>query len=207
MEKLDLTKRYKSYYRAATKPELIDVAAAQYLSICGKGDPSDEGFAGNIAALYTVAYVIKFMCKAEDKDFTVAKLEGLWWYDEEQYKNVSASATPVQVPRSEWYYRLLIRLPEYVNAAHIAMGITTAKEKKKVAAAAHVELYLINAHRAVQMMHIGPFDKEPETLQQIIEFMQQNHLPKNGLHHEIYLSDFRKTAPDKLKTILREPTI
>ncbi len=207
MEKLDLTKKYKSYYTAKTKPELINVEAAQFLSILGKGDPSGAEFGVSISALYTVAYVIKFMCKAEGNDFTVAKLEGLWWYDEEKYKDVTISETPLQIPRSEWYYRLLIRLPEFVNAAHIAMGITTAIEKKQVAGAKDVELHLMGAHKAVQMMHIGPFDKESETLLQINEFMQANNLPRNGLHHEIYLSDFRKTAPDKLKTILREPTI
>ena len=205
MEKLDLTKLYKNYYKAKTKPELVSVEAAQYLSIVGKGDPSGADFAKNIAALYTVAYVIKFMCKAEDKDFVVAKLEGLWWYDENLFKGISMMDAPAQIPRSEWHYRLLIRLPEYINAAHIAMGITAAIDKKNVAAAKNVELYLIGAHKAAQMMHIGPFDKEVETLLQIKDFMQMNNLTRGGLHHEIYLSDFRKTAPDKLKTILREP--
>lgn len=207
MDKLDLTKQYKSYYSAKSKPELVDIEPAQYLSILGQGDPSGTEFANNISALYTVAYVIKFMCKAEGKDFVVAKLEGLWWYDEDKYKDASITDAPTLIPRSEWYYRLLIRLPDFVNAAHIAMGITTATEKKGIALAKEVELYLIAAHKAVQMLHIGPFDKEPETLVQIMSFMQENNLPKGGLHHEIYLSDFRKTAPDKLKTILREPTI
>lgn len=207
MEKLDLTKQYKSYYTAKTKPELVKLEAAQYLAIDGKGDPSSPAFTAAIQALYTVAYAIKFMLKAEDKDFTVAKLEGLWSYDEEKYAEVSMADTPTSIPRSEWQYKLLIRLPEYVNAAHISLGMDTAVEKKKNMLAKEVELYLIPAHNVVQMLHVGPFDKEPETLTQIIAFMQENDFPRNGLHHEVYLSDFRKTAPDKLKTILREPTV
>lgn len=205
MEKLDLTRQYKSYYTAKTKPELVDIEAAQYLSVTGKGDPSSAMFAADVQALYTVGYAIKFMCKAMDKDFVVAKLEGLWWYDETQYKHVSMQDTATAIPRSEWHYQLLIRLPHYVNAAHVAIGIATAVDKKQVRRAKDVELYLTKAGKAVQMLHVGPFDREIETLQQIQAFMQANGLGRGGRHHEIYLSDFRKTAPERLKTILREP--
>ena len=205
MKKLDLTKEYKQYYTAKNKPELVSIEAAQYLSINGKNDPSSKEFTENIQALYTIAYTIKFMCKALDKDFTVAKLEGLWWYDEQLYKYVTPEASPALVPRSEWQYKLLIRLPEFVNTAHIATAIATAVEKKKTILSKNVSLHLIPAHKAVQMLHIGSFEKEPETISQIIDFMNSNNFAKGGHHHEIYLSDFRKTAVEKLKTILREP--
>ena len=205
MEKTDLTKKYKSYYTAKTKPEMVTVEPAQYLSIEGKGDPSSAAFAERIQALYTVAYAIKFLCKASGNDFVVAKLEGLWWYDEEQYKELTIEDAPTRIPRSEWYYKLLIRLPEFVTTVHVDLGIAAAVEKKQVVLANNIELYRTNEEKAVQIMHIGPFDKEPESLLQLKAFMGANDLSRNGLHHEIYLSDFRKTAPEKLKTILREP--
>ncbi|MES2702959.1 MAG: GyrI-like domain-containing protein [Bacteroidota bacterium] len=205
MSKLDLTKLYKSYYTARTKPELADLDAAHYLAITGKGDPSSESFLKSIEALYSVAYTVKFACKDAGNDFVVARLEGQWWYDEARYGGISMSDTPTAVPRNEWEYRLLLRMPEFVSADHLAVAIDKVVAKKANDDAKKVELYTLPARRVVQMMHIGPFDTEPETLQQIISFMNEHGFAKNGLHHEVYLSDFRKTAPEKLKTILREP--
>lgn len=207
MNKIDLTRQYKSYYTAKAKPEVVQIEAAQYLSITGKGDPSSAGFQQDIQALYSVAYVIKFMCKDEGNDFTVAKLEGDWWYDEQQYAGITAEDAPAKIPRSEWLYRLMIRLPEFVHNEQVTAAQKTATDKKGIARAAAVALHNTTAHYAAQMMHIGPFDKEPETIQQIVRFMQEGNMQKGGHHHEIYLSDFRKTAPEKLKTILREPAI
>ncbi len=205
MNKLDLTKQYKSYYSAKTKPELVYIEAAQYLSITGKGDPSSAAFQQDIQALYSVAYAIKFMCKEGGNDFTVAKLEGDWWYDEQLYAGISGEDTPSKIPRSEWLYRLMIRLPEFVQSNQIEKAQKTAIEKKGIARAAALTQHTTSAHEAAQMMHVGPFDKEPETIQRIINFMRENSLQKGGHHHEIYLSDFRKTAVEKLRTILREP--
>lgn len=100
MEKIDLTKQYKAYYTAKLQPELVEVAPAQFLSITGKGDPSSTTFAEDIQALYTTAYALKFHYKSREKDFVVAKLEGLWWYDEQVYQNFSLEQAPLQVPRS-----------------------------------------------------------------------------------------------------------
>lgn len=205
MKKLDLTKEYKKYYSAKTKPAILNIESAQYLSIVGKGDPSDKLFAENIEALYSVAYTIKFSFKTINKDFVVAKLEGLWWYDEEKYKDISISDSPKLIPRSEWEYRLLIRLPEFVNDKDIDLAIKTVLEKKWIQKAKLIEFFKMNEGKVVQILHIGPFDKEPETLQVMTDFIRENKFLKNGLHHEIYLSDFRKTEPQKLKTILREP--
>jgi hypothetical protein len=102
MDKLDLTKKYKSYYTAKTKPELVEIEKARFLSITGKGDPSEKAFAGKIQALYATAYTIKFMLKEKGKDFTVAKLEGLWWFDHKKYGGFSMDEAPKKIPRSEW---------------------------------------------------------------------------------------------------------
>ncbi|MBO9151782.1 GyrI-like domain-containing protein [Chitinophaga sp. GCM10012297] len=205
MEKLDLAKQYKSYYTAKTKPELIDIEKAQYLSLTGKGDPSARAFADRIQALYATAYTIKFIFKEQGKDFVVPKLEGLWWYDEERFAALSFDETPAVVPRSEWEYRLLIRMPDFVSRQEVASAIDAVVSKKNIRLAKAITLHEMTEGKAVQMLHIGPFEKEPDTLKQLLEFTQARQLQKNGLHHEIYLSDFRKTSSDKLKTILREP--
>lgn len=205
MEKLDLTKKYKAYFSAKTKPEVIDVERARFLSILGQGDPSGTDFADHIQALYATAYAVKFLFKAVEKDFTVSKLEGLWWYDEVKYKGYTMGDAAGKIPREEWHYRLLIRIPEYVGSEVVANAIKTAVEKKGIVLAKEVTFFEMEEGKSVQMMHIGPFSTELETLQQMEVMIRENNFLRNGLHHEIYLSDFRKTDPDKLKTILREP--
>jgi hypothetical protein len=205
MNKFDLIKVYRSYFTAKTKPELVTIEEAQFISITGKGDPAAPAFSSNIEALYSTAYTIKFMYKAKNSDFVVSKLEGQWWFDENKFpgKNIETSAT--EIPRSEWEYRLLIRMPAFVTANDLSIAKETVIKKKDLQLADQVEWCTMTEGKCVQMLHIGPFSTEPETLKQIGAFIDQNMLAKNGLHHEIYLSDFRKTPPEKLKTILREP--
>lgn len=205
MEKLDLTKTYKSYYKASARPEIVDIEPAQFIAITGQGDPDQKEYAANLQALYSVAYAIKFHFKDAGKDFVVAKLEGQWWFDTEKYKNIPMSETPAKVPRKEWFYRLLIRMPDFVTGADVNAGIITASGKKPLPAAGSVEFYTMDEGKCVQMLHTGPFEKEPESLSVMLELMQEKGLKQNGLHHEIYLSDFRKSTPDKYRTILREP--
>jgi hypothetical protein len=207
MEKLDLTKLYKPYYTAKGRPELVDIGAARYLSIMGQGDPSAAAFGERIEALYSTAYTIKFTFKEQGKDFTVAKLEGQWWYDQVKYGGLTMEEAPTKISRSEWEYRLLIRLPEYVSEKDVATAVEGVLAKKGITLAREVRFFEMTEGRCVQMLHVGPFDKEPETLQVMKGFMDEKGLGQNGLHHEIYLSDFRKTAPEKLKTILREPVV
>lgn len=205
MEKLDLSKKYKAYYTANAKPELVHVGKAQFLSVRGKGDPSGVDYSLRIQALYSTAYTLKFILKSLGNDFVVAKLEGLWWFDEERFGNPTMDESPVAVPRSEWEYRLLIRMPEFVKENEINTAINTVVSRKNLQLADEVELFEMNEGKCVQMLHKGPFSTEPESLKQILAFCEQNSLSRNGLHHEIYLSDFRKTPSDQLKTILREP--
>lgn len=205
MEKLDLTKHFKSYYTAKTKPEVLHIEKARYLSITGKGDPSGEDFAQKIQAIYPVAYALKFAFKAQGKDFVVAKLEGLWWYDEVRYAGISIADSPTAIPRSEWEYRLLIRIPDYVEKKDVEATVEASFASKNQAAIREVSYFEMKEGKVVQMLHTGPFDNEPETLGKLNDFISAHALGRNGLHHEIYLSDFRKTPPHKLKTILREP--
>ncbi len=203
--KTDLTKTDKHYYYASREPELITLEELHYLSIAGAGDPSGKDFAANVEALYSVAYTLKFICKEKGADFIVPKLEGLWWYDESRFKGVSAEAAPMKVPRSEWEYRLLIRMPDQVEESQLESAKREALRKKGNELISKVEWFKLAEGKCIQIMHEGPFDQEPQTLLKIKAFSDEHKLSPNGYHHEIYLSDFRKTKPEKLKTILREP--
>ena len=205
MEKLDLTKKYKSYYRAGLEPELVEIEPAQFLSITGKGDPNGNEFADHTQALFATAFNLKFTFKEKGKDFVVAKLEGLWWFDESKYPSLIMTNASIKVPRNEWEYRLLIRLPDFVSESEVRKSVESVVVKKALQSAERIEFYEMSEGNCVQMLHIGPFSTEPEGLAKIADFVRVNNLQQNGKHHEIYLSDFRKTAPEKLKTILREP--
>ena len=205
MNKLDLTKAYKTYFTAKPKPELVTIEAAHFISLTGKGDPSAPAFSQNIEALYATAYTIKFVHKAQNKDFVVSKVYGLWGFYDNWFpvNNIKTAAT--EVPRSEWEYRLLIRMPDFVTAQDVEAAKQTVVAKKNIQLASQVQHFTMNEGKCVQMLHVGPFSTEPESLLQIAAFTEENKLGRNGLHHEIYLSDFRKTSAEKLKTILREP--
>jgi hypothetical protein len=205
MEKLDLAKKYKAYYTAKSTPEFIELEEVNYLAIKGVGDPSQQEFANKVQALYAVAYSVKFVFKMRKKDFVVPKLEGLWWFDEEKYDGVSISEAPKIIHREEWQYRLLIRLPDFAEETDVTNAREEVCQKKKLTMASSVEFFKMREGKSIQILHVGSFEKEPETLRQLEAFIQSKNLKKNGLHHEIYLSDFRKTPSEKLKTILREP--
>jgi hypothetical protein len=207
MPKTDFTKKYKAYYTAKTEPELVQLDPVVYLSVTGKGDPSAKEYADKIQLLYTTAYAIKFSFKAREEDFVVPKLEALWWFDEERYKDISIKEAPTLVPRSEWYYRLLIRMPESIGDKDIVHAVRIAADKQPDIIPEKPELFTLREGKCVQLLHIGPFDREPESLEKIQFFTKEHKLKRNGLHHEIYLSDFRKTSPEKLRTILREPVL
>ena len=204
MSKLDLTKTDKTYYKAKTSPEILHIEKTNYISITGKGNPSGKEFLEKIQALYGTAYILKFMLKAVNNDFVVPKLEALWSFDTEKYAAISMDEAPLKIPRTEWNYRIMIRMPDFVTKKQTEEVINTAINKKQIELAKSIEFYEMAEGKVIQILHIGPFEDEPQTLKKIQEFSIENNLQQNGLHHEIYLSDFRKTAPEKLKTLLRE---
>jgi hypothetical protein len=205
MKKIDLAKQHKNYYSAKEKPSIEEFGVVNYISITGQGDPSGNEFATKLQTLYPVAYSIKFICKNKGKDFVVPKLEGLWWFDETKFKNISMEDAPRIISRNEWCWRLLLRVPDFVDDQVFELAKEEVFKKKKIAEVEEVQFYTLEEGKVVQMLHVGPFDKEPQTLIIMRDFILENHFGKNGYHHEIYLSDVRKTPPEKLKTILREP--
>lgn len=197
MEKTDLARKYKEYYAAKKEPGLVQFGPVTYLAISGIGDPNGKVFTEKTGALYPVAYTVKKICKADNKDFAVPKLEGLWW--------VTGNKPALQTPRSEWHWKLLIRMPEYVTVEMVKQATDEVLHKKKILPAAEVQLITIDEGRMVSILHTGPYAEEPATLAKMEEKMKENRLAVNGRHHEIYLTHPHKTAPVKMKTILRQP--
>ncbi len=195
--KLDFAKEYKQYYTAKNTPAVVEFGKVPYLSIEGKGEPAGEAFTKAVEALYPFAYGVKNICKKQGQDFAVPKLEGLWW--------VKSNKPALKAPRSEWYWELLIRMPDFATSEIIKNAKEEVFKKKDLDLIKEIKFKTINENKCVQIMHVGPYATEPETIQKIKNFIKQNGYTENGLHHEIYLSDPRKTVPEKMKTILRQP--
>jgi hypothetical protein len=199
MEKLDLTKMPGYYYKAKPHPEVVNLAAGQFLTITGKGAPESEAFSSSVEALYPVAYGIKKQCKDAGMDFGVPKLEGLWW--------VEGNQPPLETPREEWHWKLMIRMPDFATEAQHARAVNDVETKKKRPLAREVKFELFDEGTAVQMLHTGPYANEPESLALMEAFILAGGYTMVGQHHEIYLSDPFKTAPERLRTILRHPVV
>ncbi|MDA8379925.1 MAG: GyrI-like domain-containing protein [Actinomycetota bacterium] len=198
VEKADLTKQYKSYYTASARASLATFDdEGVYVALDGSGEPAGPEFSDAVAVLYAVAFALKAECKRCSKDFAVPKLEGLWWVDGER----PATA----VPRAEWRWRLMIRLPRFADAAMVESAKKAVAQKKGIARAGDVAFIALCEGRCVQVMHLGPYADESTTITAMHDFMASNGLRSRGMHHEIYLSDPRRTAPEKMKTILRQP--
>ncbi len=196
-QKLDLYKLHKAEYAAPKKPVLLGIPEVHYLVAEGKGEPGGETFQTRVGALYAAAYTLKFACKAEDRDFVVCKLEGLWWAAKE--KNVA------DVPPKDWHWKLMIRRPDFIGEKRLAAAVAVIKEKGKTPGIEAVHLESLSEGRCVQMLHLGPYDQERETIAAMQTLAEENGLKFRDRHHEIYLSDPRRVAPEKLKTILRHP--
>ncbi|HMN11583.1 MAG TPA: GyrI-like domain-containing protein [Bellilinea sp.] len=195
--KIDLVKEDKKYYNAKAQAEIVEFPPLRYLGLEGQGAPAADNFNEAVEALYSVAYGVKNIYKSQDKDFAVPKLEALWWVD---------SVLPaLEVPREEWYWNLLIRMPYYVQPADVDAAVQTVYDKKKLAKVREVIFQVLDEGKCAQIMHTGPYSTEPETIRRLQESIVNMGYQAQGMHHEIYLSDPRKTEPDKMKTILRQP--
>lgn len=179
--KLDLAKTDKHYYGATVAPGLRTFGGYNYLMVAGSGAPLGAEYTEAVQSLYRAAYGAKKVAKANEQDFVVPKLEGQWW--------VNSDEPPLTVPRDQWQWQLMIRMPDVVTAEMVT-GVRFAHWTEG---------------EAIQAMHIGPYATEPETLARMEDFMDANGMTMNGRHHEIYLSDPRKAAAGNTRTILRHP--
>jgi len=198
MAKLDLYKEHKQEYITPKKPALIKVGSAKYLTIAGCGEPGGEALQACVGALYSVAFTLKMEKKFAGQDYRVCHLEGLWWGD-------SVDQPLPEAAPSAWNWKLLIRVPEFITKRDLDKTIPKLEEKGKAAEAASVELERINEGLSVQMLHVGPYSKEKKTVAEMMILAESKSLSFRGPHHEIYLSDPRRVAPERLRTILRLP--
>lgn len=199
MAKTDFKKTLKHLYAPSSKAfTIVDVPEMQFLVIDGEGAPESEAYANAIGWLYGVAYPIKFASKAQlDQDYTVMPLEALWWADD-----LSAFT---EGDRDSWKWTALIMQPEWITDEMFAAGLDKASEKLGEPPAG-LRLGPFMEGLSVQIMHIGPYSAEAPTIARLHqEFIPENGLVENGHHHEIYLGDPRRTAPERLKTVLRQP--
>jgi hypothetical protein len=208
MATVDLKKKLKDiYFPSAKEVAVVDVPEMSYLMADGKGDPkTSKDYQDAIEALYSLAYTIKFALKKQGKggDYVVMPLESLWWTHEEGGRFDADH-------RDEWKWRAMILQPDAVTAEHLEQARATVKArrtKKKEpvpAALPNVRLERFNEGKSVQILHIGPYSAEPPTIERMHAYAQAQGFKLRGKHHEIYLSDPRRTPEEKWKTVLRHP--
>lgn len=203
MNKIDFKKELDYYKAKPHEFRILKMPRLQYIMINGHGDPNtSRDFQDAIQALYPVAYKLKFASKQElDRDYVVMPLEGLWWA-----KDMSTFTSARD--KSQWDFTLMIMQPEWITKDMFDIVLKKVSEKNRPAKLSEVRFETLEEGTCVQTLHIGSFDDEAAILQK----MHNEFIPGHGLemvkkHHEIYLSDFRKVAPDKLRTILRQPVV
>ena len=203
----DYKKEYKEFYMPKNKPTIIDVPAMNYIAVRGQGDPNAENgeYKASIGLLYGIAFTIKMSKKGDHCidgyfDYVVPPLEGFWWQDGVEGIDYAH--------KENFHFISLIRLPDFVTKADFDWAIAEATKKKKTDFS-KVEFLTYHEGLCVQCMHIGSYDDEPATVELMHEYMADNgyalDITETRYHHEIYLSDARKVAPEKLKTVIRHP--
>ena len=203
----DFKKEYKEFYMPKNKPEIIDIPEMKYIAVRGKGDPNVEGgeYKAAICLLYGIAFTIKMSKKGSRQiegyfDYVVPPLEGFWW--QEGIEGVDYGR------KEEFCWISVIRLPDFVSGEDVEWAVEEAG-RKKGQDFSKVEFLVIKEGLCVQCMHIGAYDEEPATVDKMNQYLQENgyedDFSAERLHHEIYLSDARRVAPEKRKTVIRHP--
>lgn len=204
--KIDFQKEYKQLFSANAKEVTeVSVPPLPFLMVDGAGDPNGQEFQDAVGALYSVAYTIKFWAKkhpapAGYRDFGVAPLEGLWWL-----KGGDIGVSWYEVPRESWRWTAMIMQPDFITETFLKEVIAEVAAKKPNPKLFSVRLETLTEGQCVQIMHVGPYATEMDDIKKLVDYIDEHGLKSNGKHHEIYLGDPRRTAPEKLKTILRHP--
>lgn len=203
MDKIDFKRSLPSLRAKQGRFDLIEVPESRYLMIDGHGDPNTSpDFASAPTSLYPLAYGLKFFSRLElGRDYVVPPLEGLWWADD-----MAAFTSPRD--KSAWDFTLMLFVPDWLDAGHVDGVIDTVRAKGSAPRLGEIRFESLREGTCVQTLHIGPFDEEGP----VLEHMHADVIPDAGMtmtgkHHEIYLGDVRRTAPEKLRTILRQPVI
>ena len=197
-QKLDLYKLHRTEYVTPKVPVFLRIKPAKYVTINGKGSPASEVFQTKVGSLYGVAFTIKMARKAAGQDYSVCKLEGLWWGARDE-SNFSAD------PPDTWNWKVLIRVPDSIKEKDLKDAIKALREKGKPPEVAEVQLETLDEGQCVQILHVGPYSTEGVSIGKMMALAKEKSLRFRGRHHEIYLSDPRRVASAKLRTILRHP--
>ena len=201
MEKIDYKKELKHLYKPSPKTVVIvDVPEMNFLMIDGQGDPNtSKEYSSAVEALYAVSYSLKFMIKRGELrvDYGVMPLEGLWWVDDMSQFSID--------DKNSWEWTSMIMQPEYVTQDLFAVACDKVEKKKNPVALSKIRFESFTESKAAQTMHLGPFSEEGPTIERIHNFIRDNGYSRTGKHHEIYLSDIRKAAPENWKTVIRQP--
>lgn len=204
-EKFDFKKEYKDLYLPKETPQLIQVPAMKFICVYGTGDPNGSEYQKAISILFGLSFTIKMSKMSGSQpegyfEYVVPPLEGLWWCE---------NGTFDLYKRDNWLWTSMIRQPDFVTAEVFEWAVQTCKKKKPELDVSLARFETFEEGLCVQMLHKGPYATEPQTIEVMKKYMEQNGLEdETGMirkHHEIYLSDPRKTAPEKLKTVLRHP--
>lgn len=204
LEKIDFKKKLDGYQAKKSQFRIVDIPETQYLMVDGHGDPNiAPAYQDALAALYPVAYKLKFISKRElGRDYVIPPLEGLWWADDMDTFTVARD-------KSQWDWTMMIMVPGWVDSTSFTQAVQQAgAAKNRPVSLDTVRLESLAEGRCVQTLHVGSFDDEGAVLEQMhSEFIPENGMCVDGKHHEIYFSDFRRVSPSKLRTILRQPVI
>ncbi|MGB5461314.1 MAG: GyrI-like domain-containing protein [Eudoraea sp.] len=201
MDKVDYKKELKHLYKPSPlKIEFRDIPKMNFLMIDGTGDPNTSlAYKEAIEALFTLSYTLKFIIKKGEQeiDYGVMPLEGLWWVDDKSKFDPNK--------KEDWKWTAMIMQPEVVTGELVTRAIEEVRKKKNPKALSKIRFETFTEGKAAQTLHIGPFSEEGPTIKKIHDFIIDNGYKLSGKHHEIYLSDIRRAAPEKWKTIIRQP--
>jgi hypothetical protein len=201
LDKIDTMKEFKELYRPSSKKVVVvDVPDFNFIMIDGTGDPNtSQDYKDAIEALFNVSFTLKFMVKKgkQPVDYSVLPLEGLWWADD---SNVFMSGK-----KDQWKWTAMIMQPKFVTTELFKEAVEQVKKKKNPAALSKLRFECFIEGLSAQILHIGPYSAEKPTVEKIHNFVKENGYEFNGKHHEIYLSNPARAAPEKLKTIVRQP--
>ena len=200
MSKIDFKKELKHLYNPPREFGVVDVPEMQFLMVDGHGDPNtDPSYKDAVEALYAVAYKIKFTSKKElDRDYTVPPLEGLWWAED-------MDAFTVDLDKSQWDWTMMIMTPEWITRETFENAVSQVREGKNPVSLDLVKLDTYNEGKSAQIMYIGAYADEGPTIAVLHEYIEAQGGTLRGKHHEIYLGVPRRTPPEKLKTVIRQP--
>lgn len=198
-DKTDFKQELDAYRATPGELRTVAVPELRYLMVDGHGDPDTAAYAHAVEALYPVAYALKFASKRElGRDYVVMPLEGLWWAED-------MAAFTTRRDTSRWEWTLMMMVPDWIDQDRFDAAVRHTGAKRRPDRLADVRLQALSEGVCVQTLHVGPYDDEAEVIARMHESIAARSLTLVGKHHEVYLSDARKVAPDRLRTILRQP--